>query len=317
MHTDTAARHRTTLGEFLKARRALLRPEQAGLPGHGLRRVPGLRREEVALLAGVSTDYYLRLEQGRERNPSQQIVDALARALRLDDEALAHLRRLARPVARRRPAGTGRVGPQLLRLMNGWSGTPALVVSGALDVLALNPLAAALYSAFAQPRNLVRMTFLDPAADAFHRDRSRAARAAVAALREAAGRDRDDPRIIELVGELSLKSRAFAELWARHEVRGKTGEAKLFHHPQVGDLDLHYEAFAVRSAPGQQLVVYQAEPGSPSADALALLAGLAAEAAPAADAGTVTEPAEPADACTVTAGAAGRPAWNAVRGTLP
>ncbi|MFJ8431333.1 helix-turn-helix domain-containing protein [Kitasatospora sp. NPDC094019] len=263
------------LGEYLRARREQLTPDRVGIPRVGHRRVPGLRREEVAVLAGVSTDYYTRLEQGRERGPSPQLLNAVARALRLDEHAAAHLLRLAAPRPAHRPArrASELPSPALRQLLDSLD-TPALVVGTALDVLALNRLAATLYTAFAPVDNLVRMTFLDPAARSFHRDWDRAAHDAVAALRAAAGRDREDRRLIELVGELSLKSQEFGRLWARHDVHGKTGGGKPVHHPRIGDLDLRYETLTVNSAPGQQLVVYQAAPGSPSAEGLLLLRAL-------------------------------------------
>ncbi|GHD65669.1 MULTISPECIES: helix-turn-helix transcriptional regulator [Streptomyces] len=278
MDTGKDPADENALGVFLRARRARIGPEDTGLPTTGRRRVPGLRREEVATLAGVSPDYYTRLEQGRERHPSQQVLEAVARALRLDGEAVAHLHRVATPAPRRtRPAPrVERVAPNLRRLLDGWSDTPAFVLGHTLDVLARNQLAGALFAGFTHADNMLRMTFLDPAAHHFHRDWDRAAEACVATLRRAAGIDPDDRRLTELVGELSVKSAGFRTLWARHEVRGKTREAKLFHHPEVGDLELHYETFTVNGAPTQQLVVYQAEPGSPSADALALLGSLSA-----------------------------------------
>jgi transcriptional regulator with XRE-family HTH domain len=278
MNTDKDPAADNALGGFLRARRARLRPEDAGLPTTGRRRVPGLRREEVATLAGVSTDYYMRLEQGRERHPSRQVLESVAKALRLDGDAVAHLYRVATPTARRtrRAHRIERVSPNLRRLLDTWGATPAFVLGGAQDILARNQLAAALFADFTSCDNLLRMTLLDPAARHFHRDWERAAESCVAALRRAAGIDPDDPRLIEIVGELSVKSTEFRALWARHDVRGKTREAKLFHHAEVGDLELHYEAFTVNSAPGQQVVVYQAEPGSPSADALALLGSLSA-----------------------------------------
>ncbi|MER5347392.1 helix-turn-helix transcriptional regulator [Streptomyces mirabilis] len=286
---DPAAEN--ALGGFLRARRAQLRPEVTGLPTTGRRRVPGLRREEVATLAGVSTDYYMRLEQGRERHPSQQVLEAVARALRLDDEAVAHLYRVATLTARRtrRAPRVERVAPHLRRLLDTWSDTPAFVLGHALDVLARNRLAGALYAGFTHSDNLLLMTFLDPAAHHFYRDWDRAAESSVATLRRAAGIDPEDPRLRELVGELSMKSVDFRVLWARHDVRGKTREAKLFHHAQVGDLELHYEAFTINSAPTQQLIVYQAEPGSTSADALALLGSLSAGPVPAQDTRTGTD----------------------------
>ncbi|MFI2346454.1 helix-turn-helix transcriptional regulator [Streptomyces sp. NPDC019443] len=285
MDTDKRPAAENALGGFLRARRAQLRPEDRGLPTSGRRRVPGLRREEVAALAGVSADYYMRLEQGRERHPSQQVLEAVARALRLDDEAVAHLYRVATPTTRRtrRAPRVERVTPHLRRLVDTWSDTPAFVLGHALDILARNQLAGALYAGFTYSDNLLRMTFLDPAAHDFYREWDRAAESCVAILRRAAGIDPEDPRLIELVGELSMKSADFRALWARHDVRGKTREAKRFHHAEVGDLELHYEAFTVNSAPGQQLVVYQAEPGSTSADALALLGSLSAIPVPAQD----------------------------------
>ncbi|MEU5640815.1 helix-turn-helix transcriptional regulator [Streptomyces milbemycinicus] len=285
MDTDKDPAAENALGGFLRARRAQLRPEDTGLPTSGRRRVPGLRREEVATLAGVSTDYYMRLEQGRERRPSQQILEAVARALQLDDEAVAHLYRVATPTTRRtrRAPRVERVAPHLRRLLDTWSDTPAFVLGHALDILARNRLAGALYAGFTHSDNLLRKTFLDPAAHHFYGDWHRAAESSVATLRRAAGIDAEDPRLWELVGELSMKSAEFRVLWARHDVRGKTREAKLFHHAQVGDLELHYEAFTVNSAPTQQLIVYQAEPGSTSADALALLGSLSAGPGPVQD----------------------------------
>ncbi|WP_410622355.1 helix-turn-helix transcriptional regulator [Amycolatopsis sp. cmx-8-4] len=268
------------LGEFLRARRAQVNPEELGMPGGRGRRVAGLRREEVALLAGVSTDYYVRLEQGRERHPSEQVLDALARALVLDDEATAHLHRLARPAARRRARRREQVSPNLVRLMAGWPATPAVVLGRCLTVLAHNPLGRALFDGHTHSGDLVRLVFLDPDARTFYPDWDRVAANTVGGLRAAAGIDPDDPRLIETVGELSVKSEAFRRLWARHDIRQKTHETKRFHHRLVGDLTLSYEALTVNSAPGQQLVVYQAEPGSPSEAALSLLGSLTAESMP-------------------------------------
>ncbi|MEU5465784.1 helix-turn-helix transcriptional regulator [Streptomyces althioticus] len=278
MDSDRDPTAENATGDFLRARRARLRPEDVGVASTGRRRVPGLRREEVAMLAGVSTDYYTRLEQGRERHPSRQILEAVARVLRLDDEAMAHLHRVAGPAPRRvrRAQRTERVAPPLRRLLDTWNDTPAFVLGPALDILARNRLAHALFADFTHADNLLRMAFLDRAAAHFYRDWERAAESTVATLRQAAGIDPDNERLCLLVGELSMKSPDFRVLWARHDVRGKTHDAKLLHHTQVGDLDLHYETFTVNSAPAQQLVVYQAEPGTPSADALALLGSLSA-----------------------------------------
>ncbi|WP_435155245.1 helix-turn-helix transcriptional regulator [Amycolatopsis sacchari] len=266
------------LGEFLRARRDLVTPAQAGLPEDGERRVPGLRREEVALLAGVSTDYYIRLEQGRERHPSDQVLDAVARALRLDEDAAAHLFRLAMPaphtVAR---AASATVDPELRSLMEHFIHAPATVLGPALDVLAANSLSTALYSGFSRHDNLARMVFLDPVAVEFYVDWETTARATVASLRAGSGAFPDDPRVPEVVGELTVRSPAFADLWARHEVRPRKAEHKRFRHPRVGELVLRSQALAVTGAPGQQLFVYSAEPGSPSADGLTLLARLAGE----------------------------------------
>jgi transcriptional regulator with XRE-family HTH domain len=267
------------IGQFLRARRERVRPEDVGLPDLGRRRVPGLRREELATLAGVSADYYVRLEQGRERHPSEQVIDALARALRLDEDATTHLHELARPAPRRRRAAkrTERVRPELLRLMEAWSHTPALITGRHVDVLAANSLATALHGGFVRGNNLVRSLFLDPAARERYPDWDEVARDMVAALRASVGPDLDDPHLTDLVGELSLKSERFRSLWARHDVREKTHGTKRFVHPMVGELELRYESFGVAGNPGQVLAVYHADPGSPTEQALALLSSMAAE----------------------------------------
>jgi transcriptional regulator with XRE-family HTH domain len=267
------------IGRFLRARRELVRPEDVGLPDLGRRRVPGLRREELALLAGVSADYYVRLEQGRDQHPSEQVLDALARALRLDDDATAHLQELARPAPRRRrrsPARPERVRPSLAALLDSWTATPALVLGRRMDVLASNALAAALHPACATGGNMVRMVFLDPCSRDVYPDLEAIAADTVAALRAAVGPDLDDPALTDLVGELSLKSAEFRRLWARHDVRDKTHGTKRILHPQVGELELYYESFEVNGSDGQMLVAYHAEPESRSARALALLASLVA-----------------------------------------
>jgi transcriptional regulator with XRE-family HTH domain len=267
-----------SLGEFLRARRGLVRPGGALAPVDRRRRVTGLRREEVALLAGVSVDYYVRLEQGRERHPSAQVVEALAQALELDDDTAAHLHELARPrVQRRRQAPRReRVSRHLVQMMEGWHRTPAAILGRCLTVLAANDLGRALFAGHTYSEDLVRLVFLDPDAREFYPEWERAAANTVAGLRATAGLDRDDPELIALVGELSAKSEPFRRLWARHDIRQKTHDIKRFGHPVVGELTLSYESLRVNSAPGQQLVVYQAEPGSPSEQALALLGSLAA-----------------------------------------
>ncbi|MFF7203060.1 helix-turn-helix transcriptional regulator [Streptomyces sp. NPDC008141] len=259
----------TPLGDFLRARREALKPQDVGLPEHGRRRVPGLRREEVALLAGVSSDYYMRLEQGREKSPSPQVVDAVATALKLDDEAVEHLRRLTRAPyeSRRLVAGDEQVDAQLLQLLDSWPDTPAFVLGPALDVLAHNSLAAALHSGFQRFDNLARMVFVDPAGRDFYQAWERAAHSCVAELRAAYGYDPESPRINEVVRTLSTKSPEFVDLWARHDVKAKTRQTKTLRHSQVGDLEIQFSAFTVNGAAHQQLVVYQAEPASRTAAA--------------------------------------------------
>ncbi|MFF4498841.1 helix-turn-helix transcriptional regulator [Streptomyces sp. NPDC001546] len=266
------------LGDFLRARRAAVRPGDVGMAHHGLRRVAGLRREEVAVLAGVNADYYTRLEQGRERRPSAQVVEALGRALLLDAAAVAHLHRLAGSVpGRPNPSAGGRVSPALRTLIDGYCDTPALVTGPALGILAANALVKALYSPFERVDNLAEMVFLDPASRRFHTRWDRTAEAVVGHLREAEGLDPGSLRLRALVDGLSERSTDFARLWDTHTVRGKTRAAKHFLHPDVGDLHLTYHAFDVRGAPGQQLILYHAAPGSPSFEALRLLGSIHAQ----------------------------------------
>jgi transcriptional regulator with XRE-family HTH domain len=268
----------TPLGDFLRARREALKPQDVGLPEYGRRRVPGLRREEVAMLAGVSADYYVRLEQGRESSPSPQVVDAVARALQLDSQATDHLHRLClAPSQRPRAWGRQDAGPQLAQLLDQWQHTPAFVVGPALDILAANALATALHGGFDRFDNLARMVFADPAGRDFYQEWERAAHSCVAEIRAAYGHDPDSARIAEVVAELSAVSEDFAELWRMHEVKDKSQEGKRLKHPQVGDLEIKFAAFTVNGAPHQQLVVYQAEPASPTAAAFEALRGMAVD----------------------------------------
>jgi transcriptional regulator with XRE-family HTH domain len=267
------------IGQYLRARRELVRPEDVGLPGpDGRRRVPGLRRGEVALLAGVSTEYYVRLEQGRDQHPSEQVLGALARALQLDEDATAHLHHLARPPMRkrRRIPRPERVPAGILQLIESWSETPALVEDRYTDVLAANSLALALAPYYAVGTNLVRATFLDPRVRDMYHDWEGITESAVAGLRALVGPDVDDPRLNELVGELSVRSERFRRLWARHDARPKRGGTAQLDHPLVGMLELSYEKLPVPDTDRMTLAVYHAAPGSPSAQALALLASAAA-----------------------------------------
>lgn len=267
MHDDNR------LGEFLTARRARVRPSDHGLPAGGRRRVPGLRREEVAMLAGLSADYYMRLEQGRDRNPSAEVTESLVRVLLLDAHAAAHLRELVGPRRRTTPATPAppeKASAELRRLMNGWTLHPALILGRRFDVLAANSLGAALFPA----TNLVRLVF-HAQGRAVYLDWDRVARNTVAGLRAAA--DPADPELRRMVAELSHTSAEFGRLWARHDVTAETDEVKRVNHPDVGEMSLTYQTFTVNGAPGQQLVVYQAEPASPSERSLTLLGIIAAD----------------------------------------
>lgn len=270
------------MGRFLRSRREQLSPAAAGLPGTGRRRVPGLRRDELAALAGVSASYYMRLEQGRELNPSRRVLEAVARVLQLDDEDRLRLFRMAQPSTRRTkpPVRVERAGAGMQQLIDSLTRSPAFVIGHAQDILAANDLAAALYADFGQRDNVLRMLFLDPAATSFYRSPERARLRAVADLQRTAAQTPDDPRILELVGELAVRSGDFRSLWARAYTKVPPYDVKRMRHSAVGELELRHEALTIRSAPGQQLIVLQAEPGSPSAEALALLGSLAAPALP-------------------------------------
>jgi transcriptional regulator with XRE-family HTH domain len=254
------------LGDFLRARREQVRPEDVGLVGGARRRVAGLRREELALLAGISSDYYLRLEQGRDTHPSAQVLDALARALRLDVKASEYLHQLASPASvARDPAGTDAIDG-VDELIDQFP-MPTIVASRCLDVLAANPLARALSPGFAPGQNFLRWRLFEPAARELFVDWDEATDIAVSGLREAAGSDPDDPRLTSLVDELSVASERFRELWARADVGYRVSVIPM-RHPKVGDLYLHTNRFNIPHSGGQHMLTYRAEPGSDSAKAL-------------------------------------------------
>jgi transcriptional regulator with XRE-family HTH domain len=264
-----------TLGEYLRARRELTDPRDVGLRVAGVRRTPGLRREEVATLAGVSADYYLRLEQGRDRHPSPQVLTALARVFALDETAAGYLLSLAAPRpgpsrarrARSRPETVPAGIRQLLAALT----LPAFVESRSFDVLAANRLATALSPSIQAGENRLRSLFLDPAERELHPDWPKVTVGMVASFRASIGTDTDDPRTAQLVGELSLASEDFRKIWARHDVRALAGGAAVMDHPEVGPLALRREKLPVGDTNGQLLVIYHAEPGTASAAALARL----------------------------------------------
>ena len=263
------------IGEYLRARRELVRPDEVGLQDLGRRRVAGLRRAEVALRAGVSTDYYVRLEQGRDQHPSPQVLDALARALQLDEDATAHLHRLAnRPTLRRRRTARPERAPEgIVKMIQLWSETPAFVEGRYTDVLAVNSLATALAPYYVVGNNLLRATFLDPLVrQMYDDDWEQLTVRAAASLRSLAGPDTDDPRLAELVGELSIRCDRFRQLWARHDSRPKRSGSMRLEHPVVGPLELSAEKLPIADTDRQLLIIFHAKPGSRSALALAELA---------------------------------------------
>ena len=267
------------IAEFLTSRRAKVTPDQVGLPTYGPRRVKGLRREEVASLAGVSVEYYKRLERGNAGGVSDGVLEALARALQLDDAERAHLHDLARavnPVApKRRRTTQQRVRPVVQRIVDAMA-TPAIVRNSRVDYLSANPLGRALYAPVfespEQPANSARFTFLDPAAHDFYVDWERAAKDLVAHLRSEAGRNPYDKNLSDLVGELSTRSADFRTWWAAHNVRFHQTGVKRLHHPIVVELELSYEVMELSADSGLTVAVYSAEPGGRSEQALDLLA---------------------------------------------
>ncbi|WP_242884674.1 helix-turn-helix transcriptional regulator [Actinomadura litoris] len=270
------------LGDFLRGRRARLSPEDAGIVSYGTRRVPGLRREELAQLAGISPTYYTRLEQGQSTNASETVIEAIARALDLDDAERTHLHDLAKPArnGRRRPARPDAARPSTVRLINAMADVPAVVLGRRTEVLAWNPLAHALLAGHYDPAsperpadrpNLTRMLFLDPhTRDLYARWDEEAARD-VASLRLFAGRYRDDRELADLVGELILKSDTFAALWAKHPVYKCQSGRKHFRHPEVGEFELEFEVLHLPDDSGHRILTYTALPGTPSELSLRLL----------------------------------------------
>jgi transcriptional regulator with XRE-family HTH domain len=282
--------------EFLTSRRARITPEQVGLVSYGSRRVPGLRREEVAVLAGVSVPYYTRLERGDMQGASANVLEALARALQLDDAERGHLFDLARaaqpPAAPpRRRQVTRRIRPEVQWTLDAITGAAAYAGNDRLDILAANHLGRALFSELyadqTRPPNHARFVFLDPQAEAFYGDWERAANECVAILRSAAGRDPHDRDLSDLVTELETRSKAFATRWAAHDVRFHNAGVKHFHHPVVGELSLNFNRLDLAADHGLTIFTYAAEPGSRSEEALKLLGSWAATLDPADPARTV------------------------------
>jgi transcriptional regulator with XRE-family HTH domain len=264
------------LGDYLRARRALVTPEQAGIPAGPNRRVAGLRREEVAMLAGISTDYYMRLERGRDKNPSAQVLAALARVLHLDDVEHQYLLDLATPPRRTPRRKRVEHVPARLHHLLATIGVPAFIEGRAYDVLASNPLALALSPRLKPGENRLRSLMLDPEEREFHADWPTATAEFVGTFRRSIGEDADDARVVELVGELSLASARFRTLWARHDVRQLEGGTATVNHPMVGTLHLHREKLPID---GLILVLYYPDEHSDSAEKLQVLASLAASSA--------------------------------------
>ncbi|MFG3585779.1 helix-turn-helix transcriptional regulator [Streptomyces sp. NPDC047990] len=280
MAPESAHSEGAELGRYLRARRTQTSPGHVGLTvGAGIRRTPGLRREELATLAGISIDYYVRLERGKETRPSPAVLDSLARALHMDDQEHQHLRELAARAARYTPepppAPSRVVRPHLKLLLDSLRPHPAYVISRSMDVLAWNPGGLALYAGLddwpAKQRNLARYLFLHPAAPELFSDWDRQITACVARLRAMAGTAPDAPDLTGLVGELLLKSPDFAGLWERYEVTGRKAAQKTFRHPRVGTVTLTAQSLHVEGTPGQRIGVYTAEPGTPDHDAVLLL----------------------------------------------
>ena len=267
----------TPLGEYLRARRELVRPEDVGLTSIGRRRVPGLRREELATLAGISSDYYLRLEQGRDHHPSVQVIDAIARALKLDEDATAHLHSLSHPpVARPRHAERERASASIERLLESWPITPAFVHGRYMDILAANALATLLSPAFRPGNNLIRVMLLDlEFRKLIEADWEHVTQSATARLRAMVGSEVDDPRVSELVAELSMHSERFRCLWARHDIQVSPPRTTRYNHPLVGHLEVKPERLGILGTDGQVVIVLHTDRGSRSERAMLRLASMA------------------------------------------
>lgn len=292
------------LGEFLRVRRAALQPGDVGLVNYGTRRVPGLRREELAMLAGVSSTYYTRLEQGMSTNASEAVLDAIARALNLTPDERRHLFDLARPVRtkRRTAPKADKVRAGTLALIRAMSGVPAVVLGRRSEVLAWNPLGHRLLAGHlaadspdrpSQRPNMTRMLFLDPHTRELYARWEEEARRAVASLRLVAGRAGEDPEMASLVGELTIGSKEFSTLWAKHPVENCMSGTKQLRHPEVGHLELNFEVLAPPDDSGHRILMYTAEPGSPSASALRLLESTVPEISEAPPAGAAFDGGRP------------------------
>ncbi|WP_327268903.1 helix-turn-helix transcriptional regulator [Streptomyces sp. NBC_01218] len=267
------------LAGFLRTRRSRVDPASVGIPTDSRRRVEGLRREEVAHLSGVSVDYYVRLEQGRATQPSEQVLDALARVLGLDGTEREHLSRLACQRRRRGTAPSGRVRPELLRVLDLVTDAPALIMNHRLDVLAGNRLAGLLFGRPIPGLNTARHIFLEEAERGLYAEWEQCTLDVVGHLRLAAGHHPDDPRLASLIGELAMGSERFRRLWARADVRARTHGRKAYRHPLVGLLELHQENFALPGEAGRELLILSPAPGSPAEDGVRLLARLGADGA--------------------------------------
>lgn len=270
------------LGEFLRVRRAALQPEDVGLLNYGIRRVPGLRREELAMLAGVSNTYYTRLEQGLSTNASESVIGSIARALGLNTDERAHLFNLARPgkTKRRTMAKPDKASAGTVRLVRSMFTTPAVVLGRRSEVLAWNPLGHRLVAGHLDLEapdkpstrpNMTRMLFLDPHTRELYPHWQKEATRAVASLRRLAGMSSDDPELAALLGELTMKSPEFATLWAKHPVENCMSGLKSMHHPEVGSLELNFEVLTQSDESAHRILMYTADPGTPAAEALQLL----------------------------------------------